>query len=993
MPRLPLVVFCALLPGVLVGATPTITALVSCPPVPPGGTAQITVMLASPVNLTHGQFQIDLDPGVFGPISAVNVFSAGGDQQGAAKLRGLHADVVFGSESGGVGRLPGVPLAEITAPVLGSAAAGLLGAVTVQSSSVWHEVSGRQYSVTFESAGIPIGPGIAIASVVPGGGWLADGTVVAIHGQGFTPDMKLQLDGVAWSNLQVIGSTLAYLTLSGAADLTGKLFRLTTTDGAEARYWSALTPTSLQDENHSGYWPIFPAIQSDTTGVSASNYWWFENDSKDAIDVVLKAFLTPCTPCAGQPLPADKKLTLPPGGVYLANYNYSTGFPAYGAYVTASAPLRILRGMPPQAPIPFSDQAPNALSPDIVIASGGWCLSGAIDYRQADPAPQPIACELPSGTGSVGSLVAGTDDGNPWLRISPVSGSATKFTVSVDPSGLAPGLHTAILTNAASKLRYETFTVNVHPDVTIASDWSSLSFDPMYPSPVTLRVTSSSPSVPVRVTASPSWLTITPASAVTPATFSVALAPGAIPNQTGTVTVQGAGKTILIPATVNPVGVSTRQIAFAVVTGSTAVQKTTLYLTRGASFRAAADSGGTWLTASSTPTSNGGTDTLTISADPSGLTAGVYRGTVTVTPAAYTGPGTPIPVTLAILDASIPQPVVSPAVLTTTFHSPLIVPTMLSVSTGSVSLPFSVSYQGGDGINFLPWTFDATTPGQIPVYAYSTFPGTYHGSLTITAPPGSSNSVTVPVTVVSPPAPMVDPGHPTITSLVNAASLLPGAIAPGEIVSVFGPISPFGPVSAGIGSDGKINRALYAMRVLFNGVAAPLLAVSPSRIDAVVPYEIAGAASATVQIERGGALSPAWVVPTVPAAPGVYTQDGIGAGAASVLNQDSSTNTPDNPAARGSIVQIFLTGEGATNPPGVTGAITGLDTKSAAQAVTVQIGGVDAKVYSASSAPNAVAGLFQVNAEVPAAAPQGAVPIVVKIGGASSQTSATVSVQ
>jgi uncharacterized protein (TIGR03437 family) len=33
-------------------------------------------------------------------------------------------------------------------------------------------------------------------------------------------------------------------------------------------------------------------------------------------------------------------------------------------------------------------------------------------------------------------------------------------------------------------------------------------------------------------------------------------------------------------------------------------------------------------------------------------------------------------------------------------------------------------------------------------------------------------------------------------------------------------------------------------------------------------------------------------------------------------------NGPGNPAAKGSIVQVYLTGEGLTNPPSVTGGIT-----------------------------------------------------------------------
>ncbi len=156
--------------------------------------------------------------------------------------------------------------------------------------------------------------------------------------------------------------------------------------------------------------------------------------------------------------------------------------------------------------------------------------------------------------------------------------------------------------------------------------------------------------------------------------------------------------------------------------------------------------------------------------------------------------------------------------------------------------------------------------------------------------------------------------------------------------------------------DGPISRLAGDVTgggavVLFNGVAAPLIYMSSAQINAVVPYEIANSSAVTIEIDGGGVHSAPWSVPVAPSAPGLFTQNETGQGAGAILNQDSSLNTPQNPASRGTIVQIFLTGEGQTNPPGVTGAVTGLATKNPTQDVTVQIGGVDAKVGSATTAP------------------------------------------
>ncbi|MBZ5724783.1 MAG: hypothetical protein LAP87_07275 [Acidobacteriia bacterium] len=128
------------------------------------------------------------------------------------------------------------------------------------------------------------------------------------------------------------------------------------------------------------------------------------------------------------------------------------------------------------------------------------------------------------------------------------------------------------------------------------------------------------------------------------------------------------------------------------------------------------------------------------------------------------------------------------------------------------------------------------------------------------------------------------------------------------------------------------------------------------------------------------------------AAPAIFSLDSSGAGAAAVLNQDNSVNGPGNPAPRSSIIQIFATG---VNVPGaVTGAITGGASQYAAAPVRVTLDGVDAFLPYAGPAPGEVAGLFQVNAVVPAGVTPGpAVPLVFSIGAVHSQSGATVAVR
>ena len=133
-----------------------------------------------------------------------------------------------------------------------------------------------------------------------------------------------------------------------------------------------------------------------------------------------------------------------------------------------------------------------------------------------------------------------------------------------------------------------------------------------------------------------------------------------------------------------------------------------------------------------------------------------------------------------------------------------------------------------------------------------------------------------------------------------------------------------------------------ARRFFSTGTPAPLTYASATQINAIAPVGLAGKASTQVQVSYQGSLSNTITIPVAAAAPGIFAADASGVGGGAILNQDSSVNGRLNPAARGSVVAIYLTGAGATNPPGVDGAVTGNTPPfpSVAQAVTVTIGGV-----------------------------------------------------
>ncbi|MDQ2899994.1 MAG: matrixin family metalloprotease [Acidobacteriota bacterium] len=242
--------------------------------------------------------------------------------------------------------------------------------------------------------------------------------------------------------------------------------------------------------------------------------------------------------------------------------------------------------------------------------------------------------------------------------------------------------------------------------------------------------------------------------------------------------------------------------------------------------------------------------------------------------------------------------------------------------------------------------------------------------------------------LLAPPPPVF-----TAASTVNAASFIGGGVAPGEIVTIFGTnAGPATPVqNAGFDAGGSLPTTLGDVSVTFGGVLAPLFYVSPGQINLQVPYEVAGSPAVNVSIQVGGSESAQISIPIVAASPGVFQIPGKGQGI--VVNQDGTVNSSANPAARGSVVTVYATGAGVTNPPLATGKGAPGSPLSRASDVAATIGGVAANVLFGGATPGFV-GLFQVNAEIPSAAPSGGtVPLRITVGGTGSQPNATISVQ
>jgi uncharacterized protein (TIGR03437 family) len=234
------------------------------------------------------------------------------------------------------------------------------------------------------------------------------------------------------------------------------------------------------------------------------------------------------------------------------------------------------------------------------------------------------------------------------------------------------------------------------------------------------------------------------------------------------------------------------------------------------------------------------------------------------------------------------------------------------------------------------------------------------------------------------------------SGMVDGASTQPGAVTPGKIVVLYG--SRLGPpqlAKAELGGDGRLATGLLGTEVLFDGVAAPLLYSSGGQLAAVAPYALDGKLGTQVQVRSFTGTSDAVAMPVTPVAPSIFSVNLSGAGPAAILNQDGFTvNSLASPAAKGTVISIYATGEGQTQPGGIDGMIaSGTSLPKPRQTVQVLIDGRAAEVQYAGAAPGQVAGLFQVNALIPMDASSGNVPIEIQVGNARSQPGMTVAVK
>jgi uncharacterized protein (TIGR03437 family) len=624
--------------------------------------------------------------------------------------------------------------------------------------------------------------------------------------------------------------------------------------------------------------------------------------------------------------------------------------------------------------------------------------------------PPPQTVHITSSAGAL-SVTASPSPATPWLSVTGSGNSPLDLVVSVNTSGLAPGTYQGavqILAPGAGNSPLSipvTLQISVTP--TLQANPSPVSFSHQVngpvPAPQTIGVTlGGQPATGASSGVAPgaSWLS----AQATGSQINIAANPaGLLPGTyTGSVSVTASGAAnspLLVPVSLTVTGfpefdISQDAVAFVAVRDQSQPISTIVTLGSGGANPSANFelnvTASTWLTIS--PLTGTTPANLTITVNPTGLRPGSYSGSVIISSSGNRV--RTLLVNLVVADAPVLSS--SPPFLQFSYLQGGDLPSPVNLWVGRFGADVSVTATPSEPwISVDPSTPSTSGPIKVTVSPAGLSSGIHQAFILLTATTGAGVPV-VPVKRVPLTLYVNQPANPKIAGVLNGMSFLDTPLVPGLIFSIFGtglgPSSPSGPAFQ---QDGTLSQSVAGVEVLINGIPCPLLYVSSTQINAIAPYALFNRTSAQVAVRFLGILSGEVPVNVSPSLPGVFStpQNGVGAGV--ILNQDLSVNTAANPAARQTTIAIFAGGGGQSGPQGLDGSVNGTPPlPNLLLPVSVFIGGIPAPDISyAGAAPGFPDGSLQINVKIPDSVPSGNVPVIIKIGNATSQGGLTVSVK
>lgn len=386
--------------------------------------------------------------------------------------------------------------------------------------------------------------------------------------------------------------------------------------------------------------------------------------------------------------------------------------------------------------------------------------------------------------------------------------------------------------------------------------------------------------------------------------------------------------------------------------------------------------------------------TITVTPTNAALNGGTYRGSIKFT---FTDGSTQSVDLLLLILAPSQLGSVNAHAASASCTPKQLLPVITSLGTGStapLAFPLSLSVQVVDncGNNVDNGTVVVSfTNGDPPlslidlgggIWASTWVPGRAVASTMVRADaqtilPALTGTVQVTVQVATNPnVPVVVKG-----GIVSSGDYT-GSPALGLLVSIFGTQLADGPLG---NSSLPLPEQLGTTQVFMSGVQLPLLYVSDSQVNVLVPYNIALNTAHQLLVQRGNAISVPVGTAILDTQPAILTTTGNGIGQGDVYKGGLTLADATGPVTAGDVVVIYCVGLGAVAPTVQAGDPSPSSPLASVPAtVTVTIGGQSTTSSFAGLTPG-YAGLYQINAAVPAGvSPGGQVPITISVAGKSS---------
>ena len=226
---------------------------------PPGGVVQMKLLVTEPTPISSGKPGFAYDNAIFDGVWGIELFNPAGSVDGVALIDNSKVSVNYISSAGALGS--DYPIMTIALHVRPDAAIRSQTQFSLDPASTW--ILGSLGATTMRPippAIITVGGSISITNVVPGGGFLPQGTVVRVQGIGFQQKTQVQLNGIKASSIAVVSSNEIQFTLAQATEISGKKIQVVNPDGSQDTYFSYLRGIPLGQSARSllaGAVPIF----------------------------------------------------------------------------------------------------------------------------------------------------------------------------------------------------------------------------------------------------------------------------------------------------------------------------------------------------------------------------------------------------------------------------------------------------------------------------------------------------------------------------------------------------------------------------------------------------------------------------------------------------------------------------------------------------------------------------------------------------------------